>query len=91
MAVVLTQPITKAQLAVLICIANHHAMTGFSPSLKQIADMLALKSTNAIRKHIARLKAGKFVTHTEGLRRDLALTPLSKDLIQLLGNESQTT
>ena len=62
------------QQRILIAIRCYQSKWGFSPTLREIADMTELKTPSAVRHQLDRLRAAGLVDWRDGASRTLRLT-----------------
>jgi repressor LexA len=70
--------LTPRQRTILQFIAEYAAANGCSPSDRDIADGVGLKSTSSVHYHLVQLKAAGYVTYEEGAPRTVRLLPRRK-------------
>lgn len=77
--------ITKRQVEILKAIDTYIKEKGYSPSMRDLADMTKIQSTSTIHKYIDTLEKLGCITKKESIPRALAITSEGMKLLKLLG------
>lgn len=72
--------ITPRQLQVLIAIRTQMENTGYPPTIRELGDMLGIRSTNGVNDHLKTLTHKGFIERTGGKSRALTILPLGYEI-----------
>lgn len=66
-------PLTARQSQILDCIASSIIEQGYPPAIREIADHMGLRSSNAVRDHLVALERKGYITRTRYKSRAITL------------------
>lgn len=75
--------------AIYDAICNYYAKNGYPPAVREIAEMVGLKSSSTVKHHLDKLVAQGFLKRTEGRSRALEIADLERAESQLTKTENE--